>query len=165
MLHALGLPIIHCHRTLRLKRTTMVLLLPTVFCWVGIQRGLVWTVVAQALKWGCSQLVAGVGMADSGASEGWPSISLNPQGLRSSPCALSTQLVGLPYCTAASGQTGYFPQGCLPSEGASQESRADRHGPDLIQRLHFQQYCFDHWTQSCLRSLIQFEFIFVHGVS
>ena len=72
---------------------------------------------------------------------------------------------GLPYCTAASGQTGYFPQGCLPSEGASQESRADRHGPDLIQRLHFQQYCFDHWTQSCLRSLIQFEFIFVHGVS
>lgn len=165
MLHALGLPIIHCHRTLRLKRTTMVLLLPTVFCWVGIQKGLGWTVLAQALKWGCSQLVAAVGMAGSGASGGWPSISLNPQGLRASPWLCPHSWFGHPYCTAASGQTGYFPQGCLPSEGASQESRADRHGPDLIQRLHFQHYCSDHWTQSCLWSLIQFEFIFVYGVS
>lgn len=107
----------------------MLLLLPTVFCWVGIQKGLGWTVLAQALEWGCSQLVAGVGMAGSGASGGWPSLSLNPQGLRAPPCAV--HMAGLGCSTVASEQIGCFPWGWFPSEGASQESRADRHGPDL----------------------------------
>lgn len=118
MLHALGLPIIHCHRTLRLKRTTMVLLLSTAFSWVGIQKGLVWTVLAQALKWGCSQLVAGVGMAGSGASGGWPSISLNPQGLRASPCALSTRLVWASLLHSGFRADRLLPSGLPPLRGS-----------------------------------------------
>lgn len=141
----------------------MLLLLPTVFCWVGIHKGLGWTVLARALEWGHSQLVAGVGMAGSGASRGWPSLSLNPR-------VSELLLVLCPHGWFVLQHSGFradrlLPSGWLPSEGTSQESGADRHGPDLIWRLRFQQHCFDHWTQSCLRSLNQFEFIFVYGVS
>lgn len=138
---ALGLSVIYCCITWRLKTTTMVLSSLTVSLSWEFRKGLAvqfWLGPSHGatVSWWLGSEWQVLEHLETGRA----SLSIHRvSGLLLVLCPHGW--FGLPYCMVTSG-------GWRASEGVSQGSGADMHRPDLIQRLHFQQYRFDHWTHN-----------------